>query len=361
MKKLFIAVALPLSLWGWSRSGRGIEAIYADGFYPLVAPLLQGATGLVPFDVFEWGVVAALGWLVVHTLRVRRIGLGAWARRLVLVLGALTTWFLVAWGVHYGRATLPVQQGWTVDERVRGKPSRGEIAALTTAMHRELLARWDDLGPLASATGSTNPHTLPELAAAIDRGYGQLDWVHYAPVRTWSSARPKRVLFLFKLFPTAGMYSPWTGEAQIDVDLPDGHTGFTACHELAHSRGYARENEANLLGYAACKASGDPYLRYSGALAGYRYLRGAARKTHPEVVAGLNQRLPEGIKADIEKGRQWARGKPQWSSMLSDITYDAYLKSQGVHDGSVSYGRVVRLLVQLRRAGLLALEGDTPS
>jgi len=361
VRQLIFAIAIPLALWAWSRSGVGVEAIFAGSIYPVLGRAQQQLTGLVPFDLFEWLVVAGLAWLGSTTLASRRTSWWTWGKQIALALSLIATWFLLAWGIHYGRATLPVQQGWHDDEHVRGQPTRGEIVALTTALHGELLASWEALGPLASAEGSNNPHTLSELAAAIDRGYATLDWVADPSVSAWTSARPKRVRFLFKLFPTAGMYSPWTGEAQIDVDLPDGYAGFTACHELAHSRGFARENEANLLGYAACQAAGDPYLRYSGALAGFRYLRRAARKTHPGVVAGLNERLPPGIKADMEQGRAWARSKPDWSSALSDVTYDAYLKSQGVADGRVSYGRVVRLLVQLRRAGLLTLEGDSPS
>ena len=52
-------------------------------------------------------------------------------------------------------------------------------------------------------------------------------------------------------------------EANVNVDVPRYTIAHTMCHELAHLRGFIREDEANYIAYLACMASGDPELMYS--------------------------------------------------------------------------------------------------
>ena len=49
-----------------------------------------------------------------------------------------------------------------------------------------------------------------------------------------------------------GIYSPFTGEANVNISSPDIYIPFTTLHEMAHQRGYASEDEANFLVYIAC-------------------------------------------------------------------------------------------------------------
>ena len=63
-----------------------------------------------------------------------------------------------------------------------------------------------------------------------------------------------------------GVYTFFTGESNLNVNMPDYTLPFTAAHEFAHQRGVAREDEANFIAYIACINSDDPYIKYSGAL-----------------------------------------------------------------------------------------------
>ena len=59
-----------------------------------------------------------------------------------------------------------------------------------------------------------------------------------------------------------GVYTYFTGEANLNVHFPDYSLCYTAAHELAHQRGIARENEANFVAFLVCSGSEDVYLRY---------------------------------------------------------------------------------------------------
>ncbi len=48
-----------------------------------------------------------------------------------------------------------------------------------------------------------------------------------------------------------GIYSPFTGEPNVNVAVPDIYIPFTTLHEMAHQRGYGSEDEANFLAYIA--------------------------------------------------------------------------------------------------------------
>jgi len=59
---------------------------------------------------------------------------------------------------------------------------------------------------------------------------------------------------------------PFTGEANVNISMPHTSIPFTACHEMAHQIGFAREDEANFIAYIACKNHPSPDFQYSGIL-----------------------------------------------------------------------------------------------
>ena len=116
---------------------------------------------------------------------------------------------------------------------------------------------------------------------------------------------------------------------------------FIACHEVAHSRGFAREDEANFIAFLVCRESGDPLLEYSATRAAMRFVLAAVGKSEPIVALGLIERIwelgedaPLFVRAVREHG---------------DSVNDAYLKTQGEKDGTASYGRMVDLVLAWQR------------
>jgi hypothetical protein len=58
-----------------------------------------------------------------------------------------------------------------------------------------------------------------------------------------------------------GYYFPFSMEANINGLMSIGNKPFTMCHELAHTRGYIFEDEANLIGFLACINSDDVFFQ----------------------------------------------------------------------------------------------------
>ena len=71
------------------------------------------------------------------------------------------------------------------------------------------------------------------------------------------------------------MFSPFTIEANYNQDIPDYEIPYTVCHELAHLKGWIREDEAGFIAYLACRESQEPALQYSGTLNALSYAMSA--------------------------------------------------------------------------------------
>ena len=68
----------------------------------------------------------------------------------------------------------------------------------------------------------------------------------------------------------AGMYFPFTVESNINADGPFFTIPATMGHEMAHQCGFMREDEANFIGYLACKDASRPAHALQRLLAGLR-------------------------------------------------------------------------------------------
>ena len=142
-----------------------------------------------------------------------------------------------------------------------------------------------------------------------------------------------------------GIYTFFTGEANVNTAFPDFDKVFVTAHEMAHQRGILRENEANFTAYVVCSTSSDAALRYSGALTMYEYISSALYRTNPERYKEIAMGLTDLAWADILASREVVE---KYSNTIigeiSNAVNDAYLKGNGT-EGVVSYGRVVELAV----------------
>lgn len=168
----------------------------------------------------------------------------------------------------------------------------------------------------------------------------------YDAVKTFRSST-KPVLFskVMSYMHITGVYTCFTGEANVNVDFPDYTIPYTAAHELAHQRGFAREDEANFIAFLVCTASDDAYIRYSGYVAMYEYVMSALARADRELYTDARAEVAEVVLAE---GRAYAEFYKQYrNSTLGEVSgaiNNSYLQIQGTV-GTKSYGMVVDLAV----------------
>lgn len=143
-----------------------------------------------------------------------------------------------------------------------------------------------------------------------------------------------------------GIYTFFTGEANLNVNFPDYTLPFTAAHELAHQRGFAREKEANFIAFLVCINSDQPYTRYSGYVNMVEYLSNALysadRTLWEETFYTLDMRIRYEMQAYNDFYEKY---KENTVAEISNAVNDTYLKVQGQTEGTKSYGLVVDLAV----------------
>lgn len=147
-----------------------------------------------------------------------------------------------------------------------------------------------------------------------------------------------------------GVFSPYTYEANVNIAAPDYTIPATICHELAHTRGFMREDEANFIGYLACEKSGDPQFTYSGVMLALVHSINRLYSVDYNAFCQVNDTLSDGVRRDFAYNNTYWEKHEGPVAAVSEAVNDTYLKVNNQQDGTQSYGRMVDLLLADYRA-----------
>lgn len=200
-------------------------------------------------------------------------------------------------------------------------------------------------GEIAYESGgfSVMPYSISKMNSKLMQAYDAACERYDFIQGLYSTTKPVMLSRAMSYTHITGIYSYYTGEANINVDFPDYSVVFTAAHELAHQRGIAREDEANFVAFLVLKDAGDPYLRYCAYVNMFEYVGNSLYSASPELYFKLYRELDSGVIGELTAyGRFFERYADSKASEVSGAINDTYLKLQGTQ-GSVSYGLVTDL------------------
>lgn len=197
---------------------------------------------------------------------------------------------------------------------------------------------------------SVMPYSLDEMNAKLMDAYAKACKKYTFIPDLYSRTKPVMLSELMSYTHITGVYSYFTGEANINVAFPDFTIPYTAAHELAHQRGMAREDEANFIAFLVCLESDDPYIRYSGYVMTLEYLLDAHYLGDTSENHAAYRELYFTLSEDVRKEQKayYEFFQKYDDNIVADISgavNDAYLQSQGT-PGRISYGLVVNLAVK---------------
>lgn len=159
----------------------------------------------------------------------------------------------------------------------------------------------------------------------------------------YQSIKPSLFAKYFNFSGILGYYNPFTAEVQYHEELPSTYIPFTISHEVAHQMGYAREQEANFLGYLLGVHSQNSDIKYSTYYFVLKNLLNALKETNPNFVNQILQQYSPAMKRD-RAYEIWYRDKNE--GVIDEIFYitnDLFLKSNQ-QEGSVTYSCFLDLL-----------------
>ena len=159
----------------------------------------------------------------------------------------------------------------------------------------------------------------------------------------WSSG-----LFSYAL--TTGIYIPYTFESNINVAVPEHTIPSTMCHELTHSRGFMREDEANFLGYLACMYSERADFNYSGSVMAFNYCLNKLYDDDISLAKKVVKKCDAGVIDDmLYESEYWDQYFGNPVAEVTENVYNGYLEFNGEESGTKSYGKMVDLLLAYYR------------
>ncbi|OPZ91016.1 MAG: hypothetical protein BWY74_02110 [Firmicutes bacterium ADurb.Bin419] len=326
-----------------------VEKFYSSGIYKFIVAPINLIAGFFPFSLGEFLLVGFIVLIITQLIRLIIILFKTPAKLKNLLLGSLINImvfisviyfsFVVLWGLNYQR--LPFSQIAALDVQ---KASVEDLAAvcdnlLTQANELRKYVREDENGIMILSAGKQD---------ALKRAYkGYENAAKVYPEFEGFYSRPKGVVLseVMSYLGIEGIYFPFTGEANINASITDPPFPFTTCHEMAHQRGFAREDEANYIAYIACKSHPDKDFQYSGILYALIYASNALYQNSPDRYSQIRANYSEGISRDLNAINQyWKKYETPVEEFSSSIN-NTYLKANRQEDGIKSYGRMVDLLI----------------
>lgn len=330
-------------------AGFSLSPSFADGFnlhvshYPRF--ILSKITGILPFSLAEILLFSILPVAVAVAIRLIRSNKST--KESILFLLKLLFSFL---GIIYILFVLTFAAGYkaeTVDLRLGIEKEKLEAEEIYTALSYAVDKTNSAVDSVSytESGASEMPFEINELSAILSASYEKFFREYDLGKSFDSKVKPLIISPIMTYTHISGVYSFFTGEANLNTNFPDYVCVFSAAHEMAHQRGFAREDEANFMAFLICTESDNEYVQYAGWLSVYNYLAPALRQANYDLFYDAASKLSEKATDElIAYNRFFDKYRNSAASKVSDKVNDTYLKVQGT-EGLRSYGLVTDLAV----------------
>lgn len=355
-----LAVMVILNIVAWE--SRAFSDFYAAHIYPLWTQTYGRLTSLLPFSFGEilimiavFGIPLSLAAMVILliVMKGRR-------KKIAKIFGFVYGW-IIAFVVTtetlncfilYHCSTFAELNGIAVMEH-----TDEELEALGAQLVEEINACAEDV--IRDENGrfvlsADLDDTARNAVAGLSDEFKNLDGYY---------VKPKSIIcsFFMSQMDLMGIYFPFSMEANYNADMFAAKQPATICHEIAHTKGYIQEDEANFIAFMACERSDNADYRYSGYLSALTQVRNKIFEyaDYDKKVAFDNS-ISDLVWTDMDANSEyWENVKEaddtvfdsQTVSEVSDKAMETSLQLNGVEDGKKSYGRMVDLMLNYYYSG----------
>ncbi|MBO4422830.1 MAG: DUF3810 domain-containing protein [Clostridia bacterium] len=195
--------------------------------------------------------------------------------------------------------------------------------------------------------GSVMPYDLKTLNKKLNEAYKKAHEKYPFLSDFYSNPKPVALSEPWTYTHIAGVYTFFTGEANININFPDYTLPYTVAHEMAHQRGISREDEANFVAFLVCIESDDDYIRYSAYSNAFEYVASSLYSADSDMYKQLyRSKVPTELKNEMTAYNEFfEKYRENKVANVSEKVNDTFLKVHDQKEGTRSYGLVVDLLV----------------
>ena len=334
--KTIVLFAFTLAIFLFGLFPSLVQKYYSTGIYYYISSLLRFVSSIFPFAIGDIVYALLIGFVVYRIIRFfkKRKSLKKEHRIIVplqvfnfcLILYII---FKIVWGLNYSRPSVSEELGignekYTVKELV--------------LLGDYFVNKTNDLKLKQTKIPA---YSIKYLETNSAKAYDLMEKKN--PLFRYQNPCLKSVLnsWVISKVGIEGYYAPLTGEANMNMALPNFVKPYVSCHEIAHQLGIAYEDEANLLGYLTASNSPDVNYKYSANYEMLRYILFEIRMKSPEDYKILHDKLSAGVLADFKTEKEFWRKYNGEMFGYMDAAFDSFLKLNNQPKGIDSYQDIV--------------------
>lgn len=344
MGKWIVALILIILIKIFTADPLWVERFYSSGFYVSFSKLLRIFFGWIPFsfgDILYFLAGIWIVWKIVKNVRLllkRKLTKQIVFQKLLKLLLRLTFLYIVFylfWGINYDRKGIAWQLKLT--------PQSYDTSDLL--MVQNLLLQKVNTTKLVVIKNHEKYPSTKDLIQGARMSYAEAR--KKFPFLAYNHLSVKSSMYgtLGNYLDFTGYYNPFTGEAQINTTVPKMLQPYIATHEMAHQLGYAKENEANFVGYLAAVNSPDTLFHYSTYLDLFLYTNREVYYFDSVSSSKAVKQLIPPVKADLLELRKFDLDHQNIFEPFTTWMYGNYLKLNNQPKGLHSYNAVVGMLI----------------
>jgi hypothetical protein len=329
----------------YSANSLRVENGYSVLIYPKIAVCLRFLTGWLPFSIGDILYGTATVWLIwklfrgIYLLFKKRVNAASVMNGLLkIIIIALSVYiiFNILWGINYNR------EGIAYQLKLNGK----QFTAVELKSLDSILLQKVNESKLALIHSNDTLRNTKEIFAESNDAYkivsAKFPFLNYKV----NSVKSSMWGWVGNYFGFTGYYDPFTGEAQVNTTVPYFLQPYTTCHEMAHQLGYAKEDEANFVGYLAASASTDTLFHYSVYLDIFLATNRNLFNVDSVAARAFGKQLLPQVKADLKAWRVFIMKHQNPAEPIVQWLYGKYLERNNQPSGILTYDEVTALLIE---------------
>jgi len=346
LKTLWALVIAAIVMYLFGLNSGWVEMLYSQGIYKQISLVQRRVFGIFPFSIgdvlYGFAAVFLLWKLVFFMVKIFKTARGERKKYFVSALISLATGALVVylifnllWGLNYNRPGVQVELGI--------KPEQYSKADLVQ-INELLLQKVNDSRKTVADEGGfiQSPDSVFAITKkAVANAALSMPFLNTPGLVIKSSLWG----WLGNSAGFTGYYNPFTGEAQVNTDYPAFVLPYVSCHELAHQSGYAKEMEANFVGYLTAIHANNPAFNYSVYFDLFMYANRNLYFTDSSLALNLRNSLDTLVKQDMTELRNFMDRHSNFTEPLIRWVYTMYLKGNRQPEGMLSYDKVTGFII----------------
>lgn len=354
LRRNYLLLLSPLSIILIYLSKKSVffaEQIYARNLYRWLSQCISLVTGIIPISIAELLIfILPIIFIILLTRSIKSIIQDRLNRKVHAIKGCLNFLciisvvlfsFTMLGGLNYYRYSFSHYSNLEI-----GKYTVEELYGLT----KKLAVQANDLRGKIPTEDEDGVFKLSigKYQLAREANKAMKEFSKEYPVFSGRYGPPKPILLssLMSRTEITGIFIPFTMEANVNVHVPDYLIPSTMFHEMAHQRGFMREDEANYIAYIAGMGSDNVEMMYSSTMLALISSGNALYRQDTGMYFQVRSKYSDGVLKDIRANTEyWAKYEDTVISTVSTRVNDAYLKANAQADGVKSYGRMVDLLL----------------